>query len=1120
MKSSIFNVMLIKAMRMFCLIYHARILIVWRGIRSNMTSTVIQNRYILNKQLGSGSMGEVHIATDRFTGQQVALKRVLHYLPTGTTFSAYTILALTNEFQMLASLRHPNIVSVLDYGIDQQQHPFFTMTYLEESVSFLRAGADKTIHQKVRLLLQLLDALKYLNRRGIIHRDLKPENILVVGEDSVRVLDFGLATNRPPSGGSNVSGTVAYMAPELFTGGMSTIMSDLYAVGVIAYQLLTGKHPYFADDMIQIVNNAISGQPDLRLLVDAISETLADTKAQQTHTDDTVRGMADENLVGGPTLRLDSVSHPSPPMAYSEPAIHGLVPGREYDSPYLLVNIIGRLLAKRPQDRYHDPQDVINDLCHAVGEDAPTRTSASRESFLQAAKFVGREHEVKQLETALDDAIQGHGSSWLIGGESGVGKSRLVNELRHLGMVKGALVLVGEALQEGAQPYQIWRNPVKRLVLNVDPLDADVATLRLLVSDIEQLLNRHLGDGTDETPISVDEAVLRLFGSCSQPIVLILEDIHWAAPESLALLAALQQRAPSSKLLIVANYRIDETPALSQQFQNSKQITLERLPETAMTELVGSMIGSTGVSPQFIRTLQRETEGNVFFLVESVRALADEAGGLENVSTMTLPAHLFTGGMQRIVQRRLDRVPEHYRPLLNIAAVSGRELEPEVLRKLSDQVDFEDWLTTLANASVIEFRNECWQFSHNKLRERAAEAIPQQDRRSLHHRVAETLEVLYPDGQRADALVMHWHYAENPEKEIHYIRIAGRRAEQMGAYDEARRLYTRALELADQPIRQIEFNNLLGGLYEYRSEYADAERHLLLALTMAREHDQPMLAADIIDKLAWIHIRRGQLDDAEQKADEVLKIARESKDDLMIMRALTLKGIVHHIKGEMQQAYDAFIEGLPIAEKSGEPYVLASHLNSLGAAEEGIGRADDAIRTLTRASETAQPLGNPALMGNIEGNLGRLLYNQQQYNEAQIHFMSALIAFRRAGNAYGDALAGYYLGYIALRTGNTAQAREYLRDSLKSSLEIGATSATLGGLVGAAEYYRLNRNVVRAAELIGLVRAHELTASDADLQRESDAVYAKLAHSDIDSALKRGEQLALEEIAQHEAAIL
>ena len=162
----------------------------------------IGGRYVLEQKLGEGGMGAVYRATDRLTQETVALKQVsipgekLQFAAQASNGKSDSFrLALAQEFKTLASLRHPHIISVLDYGFDNARQPYLTMELLENAPTLIEAGRDRPLSYQIELLVQLLQALAYLHRRGIIHRDLKPDNVLVI-DGQVKVLDFGLAVAR------------------------------------------------------------------------------------------------------------------------------------------------------------------------------------------------------------------------------------------------------------------------------------------------------------------------------------------------------------------------------------------------------------------------------------------------------------------------------------------------------------------------------------------------------------------------------------------------------------------------------------------------------------------------------------------------------------------------------------------------------------------------------------------------------------------------------------------------------------------------------------------------------------------------------------------------------------
>jgi serine/threonine protein kinase len=196
-----------------------------------MTQTrgqLIGRRYVLDAKLGEGGMGSVFRAADRLTNRGVALKRVVIHNPHSTEERSLR-LALAQEFRTLASLRHPNIISVLDYGFEHSE-PYFTMDYLDGASNLLDAGDQVPLNQQVNLIIEVLQALAYLHRHGILHRDLKPANVLVDKTGQVKVVDFGLSVARERAASGEVAGTLAYIAPEVLQGRPASEASDLYAI--------------------------------------------------------------------------------------------------------------------------------------------------------------------------------------------------------------------------------------------------------------------------------------------------------------------------------------------------------------------------------------------------------------------------------------------------------------------------------------------------------------------------------------------------------------------------------------------------------------------------------------------------------------------------------------------------------------------------------------------------------------------------------------------------------------------------------------------------------------------------------------------------------------------------
>lgn len=828
-----------------------------------MDTDTINNRYILKSLLGTGGMGAVYRAYDRLTGEEVALKQV-SAPPVRLGFASRAAdenlhLALAQEFKTLSSLRHPHIVSVRDYGFDEQRQPFFTMDLIMDPATIIEAGQGQPLEVQVDLLIQLLQALAYLHRRGVLHRDLKPGNVLVI-DGQVKVLDFGISLITEQSVAEvtqPITGTFAYMAPELLEGMPPSTRSDLYAVGILAYEILTRQHPFNTDNMVQLISQIMTAPIDMDL------------------------------------LKVDDE----------------------------LVAVISRLLDRSAQERYKDANATIKAFCVATDKELPKETASIRESFLQAAKFVGREREMASLTHALHEAMQGRGSTWLIGGESGVGKSRLCDEFRSVALVEGALVVRGQTLREGGSLYHIWRNPLRRLVITNFPDDNQSSILKSIVSDISNLVGHEIPDAPPLDPQAAQIRLLRttrdLFKMSPIPVVVILEDLQWAESNSLAVLDRLSKIVADAHLLILGNYRNDEAPDLPESIPGVKVLEIHRLTKESIVDLTTSMLGPGGRDPRIIELMQRETEGNPFFLVETVRTLAEEAGQLDQISHMTLPERVIAGGIQEIVQRRLSQVSPKYRNSLQLAAVAGREIDLDVMHKLSGDGALESWLNDLAEIAVFDVLGSHWRFAHDKLREGVIDEISEDSLSDMHRRVAEAIEETYPDyPEYAASLAYQWAGAKNPEKELQYSELAGLLAFQNYANEEAITYLRRALELlADTPespervVREVGLQTPLSVALMDQRGYSSQE----VGDAWSRTHElcqllgnAPQLAPALFG-LTMMHILRGEYHQGLEVANQILLAAPEAEEPALLLSAGHFAlGWMNFLMGEFKQSISHF----------------------------------------------------------------------------------------------------------------------------------------------------------------------------------------------------------------------
>ena len=846
--------------------------------------------------------------------------------PMGATLG----LALAREFRALRSLRHPNVVEVLDYGFDAGRWPFFTMQLLEGAVPITVAARGAPFETKVHLIGQLLRAVRYIHGRGILHRDLSAKNVLVE-RGTVKVLDFGLAVQREDRDPRLARwGTRGYFAPELAHGAPASTRSDLFAVGVLAL------------------------------------ETFLEQRA------------------------LDA--------AEVECALEAVDPRVQP----LLAELTRQDLRARP----NDAGEVLVRLASATGVAFPLDTPATIESALTTANLVGRERELARLDAALAElAVERRGSAWRLEGESGIGKSRLMDELRTRALVAGCRVLEGQAIQEGGAPYEVLAGVVRGLALEID-VTAEEALALLPVIDVTEVAGvssedaaRASADGGASDPeivrtrlFAAIEALLRRIDSrersdlateTTRPTVLLFEDVQWSAEVALGLVARIAALAATTPLLVVASHRDGAAPAIARELSSFRVLRVERLEEDEARSLVRSAIGNA--PPELLTRLARESEGHPFFLVELLRWTAEHGAAAAVSGKHGLPDRI-----EAIVRTRLLDLAAPDRVLFQIAAVVGREVDPELLVAIAgvESSVVETWVRAGFGAGLLETRGDRARFAHDKLREGVLVTTSPDERRRWHLRAGEEIERRARDPIAQSATLAH-HYASGGDdvRAARWEVIAGERALASGANAEAIRLLGQALRASrpdDDRVGRARLARLMGAAHLRIGDYPAAHERGVSALrelgrspraTRVRVGQMLKDAALLVARARRPSGRRASpaLDEAMLGYFHVAETAfvRDAPLDLGwgLLRALalvdggptttqvTIYGAAGLVAGTMRldrvaQAWSG--RAIALAEELGSPALLASALHRRGVCAVVSAEWKLASGLLARARETAE----------------------------------------------------------------------------------------------------------------------------------------------------------------------
>jgi class 3 adenylate cyclase/tetratricopeptide (TPR) repeat protein len=654
------------------------------------------------------------------------------------------------------------------------------------------------------------------------------------------------------------------------------------------------------------------------------------------------------------------------------------------------------------------------EVCELVG------ASTLRGRFQAAAtrgltRFVGRQMDLDALQQALARAETGHGQVAAIVGEAGVGKSRLVYEFVHSHRLTGWGVLESASVSYGkATPYFPVLDLLKRYV-HVEESDdlhtirakvtGQVLTLDEALQEIIPVLLSLLNALPDDSPfLKLDppqrrqrilEALKRLLLRASQvqPLLLVFEDLHWIDAETQALLDSLVESLPTARLLLLVNYRPEYQHAWGSKTSYT-QLPLDPLPPASADELLQALVGDEPSLAPLTRLLIARTEGNPFFLDESVRTLV-ETGTLIGAPgayrlAQSLPTIQVPATVQAVLAARIDRLSPEDKRLLQTAAVIGTEV-PFPLLQAMDEVREEVLHRGLDHLQAAELLYETrlfpereYTFKHALTHEVAYGGLLQERRRVLHSRIVEVLEALASErlGEQVDRLAHHAVRGEVWTKAVTYCQQASARAYDRAAFREAAASFEQALqalahlpEHGDTRILALDLRLALARPLRALGEYGRLLALLSEAESLARVLDDRARRGQVLSARSRILRLTGDTDGAIMAGRQALELAAALGDSALQVQASLHLGQASCIIGDFGRAAELLRQNVEAVDRgSGRSSTdvgiesrawLARTFSHVGDFAEGQRYGEEALRLATLEGRGETLISTLACLGDL-----------------------------------------------------------------------------------------------------------------------------------------------------------
>ena len=437
--------------------------------------TVVNGRYAIGSLVGRGGMGSVYAATDILHPARRLALKVIH----GMAEDPARTSLFEAEFRIMAQLDHPNIARVFDFEhVRGTGDCLIAMELIDRPHGVAGSVRASSWQSAVDQVVQVCRALSYVHSRGIVHFDLKPANILVNGEGIAKVVDFGIARDSSRLD-DRMMGTLVYMAPEVFGGTrQADHRADLYSLGITFYELLVGRPPYSGRTLQDVVNWMLTGAVDF-------PEKCA-------------------------------------------------VPG-------WLQTVVRTLCAREPWERYRSADAVIEAVNAGGGLDYEVETVSTRQSYILTPRFAGRSSEHERIMGFISQRLEGRRGApvLLVSGTPGIGKSRLMREVRHRMQLCRQVFIKVNCYEGGAAEYGPWADLLGQLVPVVEELGGEAIVRQALpeLGRIAPALLDSRGAAPASPTGSAEDERVRMLEASSRfivqasavvPFSIYVNDLHWA----------------------------------------------------------------------------------------------------------------------------------------------------------------------------------------------------------------------------------------------------------------------------------------------------------------------------------------------------------------------------------------------------------------------------------------------------------------------------------------------------------------------------------------------------------------------------------------------------------------
>jgi len=979
-------------------------------------SDLIDNRYRKIKTLGEGGMGTVFQVEDIARNNRVfavkTVKKSFIAKDSDNSLQRFKI-----EYDIMTRLKHPNLARVFDFGQDSNGDYYILMEFVGGVTlrQLLKQKSKLSLNESLSIIIPLLRALEFIHSRNIIYRDLKPDNVLIEIDNqeikTVKLLDFGLADLGKAEKKSK--GTIHYMAPEVVAKQNIDSRADIFSLGILFYEMLTGNFIY-ADDSIKSVLDSL----------------------------------LDENtFVTTSEIRLNDINPPE------------------------LKPLISQMTAYQKEHRFICCSEVIDKINLLLHKKMVLETDETEQAYVLGVDFVGRTAELQSLTASCQEQSN---CLTIVAGSAGIGKSRLLEEFVKYCNLNDILFFTGTSTN--SLSYEPFLEIINKLLYNLKKSELPELSgfLKLFLPDHPVL--KKFKAPADSDPQTVKGVLVQLIAGMitkyaeKQPrkMAVILHNLQNVDEVSLeiieVILNRLQESESEHKLLLITECRSEENEKTAQFFEKLKEkksiivLDLKPLNNQEIECYIVNMFGAKRLHSTIkdnISKIRDAVGGNPLFLQELLKMLVEKKlitrTALFWVLQKSIDQIKVPDNVREIIRQRLKKIEFsalEYRACKLLSHLHKPSLNVETLQKISAgdiDIDWNSFLTYLADNEILIEKDQEFYPVSNLVFEIIREDLSDGEACAIHRFLVWRLEDIYqveksnPDKLsdiELDEITFHAINAGYQTEDdvsgrtLFYLLASINRCFQRFSYKKALQFCSRVLEIEKKcSFDNTDFNKsiieaigLKGKILLTTNKLEEAMQTLLEAIDRYRDTTYQKEIAAIYSRLAYVCQRMSRYEEGLQYNQTAKAIHEELNDTEGLAGCSTTIALIDYYQGKYQEALASYKKSIDLIKVTDNREMLGRCYNNIGNIYWILGEYERAMKYYMRQLKISEELNNIDSIGRVSGNIG-IVHNQlENYDKALFYFKKALEKSEMCGDKYNIGNTYGNMGVLYLAIGDYKKA--------------------------------------------------------------------------------------------------